>query len=183
MSRNHQKASPPRRRRLAIGPGTIGAAAVAIAIVAFGGLGRGGAESSKPLSEVRASLAAARPVAPLRKPEVGELLRGPRAAGLSAKQRREIGRLASAWSDEKSALLEAMRRDAAPFGAGAPPLHTTGGVSMRDLQSGLASYSDLSRRYDITRAYYWARGLDVLTPAQRAQMAAAPARGLGGEEQ
>lgn len=92
------------------------------------------------------------PTKPLSKPEPNSLLS--EDLMLTAEQRAQISRIASAWDSKKAGLVQAM--------SGFQPRQGR----TDQISADLAGYSQLSRDYDSIRARYWSEALAVLTPSQ-----------------
>ena len=93
------------------------------------------------------------PTVKLSKPEPRALLALTRLQ-LSSKQREAIAAIARRWEADKAVALEAMAATQPKQGR------------LDQIQTGLAGYSELSRRYDAARDHAWRDALAKLTPAQ-----------------
>ena len=93
------------------------------------------------------------PGRPLRKPVPEDLLKQPKLS-LTALQREKIGALSKEWERTKSGLETAM--------AGFQPRQGR----LDQVQGQLASYSDLSRQFEIARIAAWDKAVGVLNPEQ-----------------
>lgn len=93
------------------------------------------------------------PGRPLHKPVPEDLLKLPNLS-LTLSQREKVAALSKEWEQTKSGLETAM--------AGYQPRQGR----LDQVQGQLASYSDLSRQFEIARIAAWDKALGVLNPEQ-----------------
>ena len=159
----------PRRTRL-IGPGTI---AMVVGLAAFGvysSLTQSPeqrqvfyeSDSKGVLQEVERPSHAASAAPALWKPEPGLLLDNRAKLALSEEQVVRVQRAADTWAVEKAGLELRLKRETA-FLTSEPGKRTSVGA----LQTGLGSYSELSREYGRQREHAWSSAVAILTKRQR----------------
>jgi hypothetical protein len=160
-----------KRRWFLLGPGTILALVVGVAIVATNRLANRPpadpnagrivyeADAQGRMRRVTTPSTVRRPLPRPWKPEVSLLLERASVLKLDAGQIKELTALNSAWLREKAALLHEIERAA----SGARP---QGSASASQITAGLGDYSRLSQQYNERRANYWRRAVAKLTGEQ-----------------
>jgi hypothetical protein len=164
------------------GPGTVGAALIALAIITTGVLNRQPAQGlnagrvafeadgqgrMRRVEKVLANTGEPGPVAPLWKPEVSLLNENAYALNLSTAQQQKLTPLDESWRREKALLLAGMDQASAQTTQAAGTAQSLRGVPLSVIKQSLGDYSSLSRQYDERRRDYWAQATTPLSPAQR----------------
>lgn len=99
----------------------------------------------------------------LLKPEPQTLLAMKGELALTPTQESSLKDLQNTWNIERKERLAAMSMSSREVGA-------KGRSSLPQMNEDLASYSQLSRQYDLARDRYWSKALAQLTKAQRAKV-------------